>query len=84
MQHITGDRFPSTDSALDSAPHSGPGSDTGADTGTRPDSRHDRPPDGPVEVHGCLFALSQPPLMVFLTVVGTLILLAAVHDLFLL
>ncbi|MEU9802794.1 hypothetical protein [Streptomyces sp. NPDC051000] len=33
---------------------------------------------------GCLFALSQPPLMIFLGVIGTLLLLAAVHDLFLL
>ncbi|MEV7413634.1 hypothetical protein [Streptomyces sp. NPDC089919] len=33
---------------------------------------------------GCLFALSQPPLMIFLTVIGTLLLLAATHDLFLL
>ncbi|WP_030294495.1 hypothetical protein [Streptomyces katrae] len=36
------------------------------------------------EPRGCLFALSQPPLMIFLGVVGTLLLLAAVHDLFLL
>ncbi|MFE9249410.1 hypothetical protein [Streptomyces sp. NPDC007088] len=31
---------------------------------------------------GCLFALSQPPLMIFLTVVGLLLLMGAVHDLF--
>ncbi|MCM2392858.1 hypothetical protein [Streptomyces albipurpureus] len=36
------------------------------------------------EPHGCLFALSQPPLMIFLTVIGVLLLMAAVHDLFLL
>ncbi|MFZ3550046.1 hypothetical protein ACODT3_31355 [Streptomyces sp. 4.24] len=36
------------------------------------------------EPRGCLFALSQPPLMIFLGVVGGLLLLAAVHDLFLL
>jgi hypothetical protein len=36
------------------------------------------------EPRGCLFALSQPPLMIFLGVIGTLLLLAAVHDLFLL
>ncbi|QEV17078.1 hypothetical protein [Streptomyces alboniger] len=36
------------------------------------------------EPRGCLFALSQPPLMIFLTVVGTLILLASLHDLLLL
>ncbi|WP_181138693.1 hypothetical protein [Streptomyces sp. Ru73] len=33
---------------------------------------------------GCLFALSQPPLMLFLTVIGVLLLVGAVHDLFLL
>ncbi|MET9699109.1 hypothetical protein ABZY31_19580 [Streptomyces sp. NPDC006529] len=38
----------------------------------------------PEEARGCLFALSQPPLMIFLAVIGTLLLLAAVHDLFLL
>jgi hypothetical protein len=36
------------------------------------------------EPRGCLFALSQPPLMIFLTVIAALLLLAAVHDLFLL
>ncbi|MFI5620083.1 hypothetical protein [Streptomyces sp. NPDC051567] len=36
------------------------------------------------EPRGCLFALSQPPLMIFLGVIGTLLLLASVHDLFLL
>lgn len=36
------------------------------------------------EPRGCLFALSQPPLMLFLAVIGTLLLLTAVHDLFLL
>jgi hypothetical protein len=30
---------------------------------------------------GCLFALSQPPLMLFLAVVGGLIFLTALHDL---
>ncbi|MFC5155729.1 MULTISPECIES: hypothetical protein [Streptomyces] len=34
------------------------------------------------EPRGCLFALSQPPLMIFLTVIGVLLLMAAVHDLF--
>lgn len=42
------------------------------------------PTPDPEEPRGCLFALSQPPLMIFLAVVGTLLLLAAVHDLFLL
>lgn len=36
------------------------------------------------ESRGCLFALSQPPLMLFLTVIGVLLLVGAVHDLFLL
>lgn len=33
---------------------------------------------------GCLFALSQPPLMIFLGVIGSLLLMAALHDLLLL
>ncbi|MFI6939954.1 hypothetical protein ACIBI4_11835 [Streptomyces sp. NPDC050418] len=42
-------------------------------------------PPGPApEARGCLFALSQPPLMIFLGVIGCLLLAAAVHDLFLL
>ncbi|MET9934259.1 MULTISPECIES: hypothetical protein [unclassified Streptomyces] len=36
------------------------------------------------ERRGCLYALSQPPLMIFLGVIGCLLLLAAVHDLFVL
>ncbi|MFE3071200.1 hypothetical protein [Streptomyces sp. NPDC059247] len=36
------------------------------------------------EPRGCLFALSQPPLMIFLGVIGCLLLVASVHDLFLL
>ncbi|MEI5103649.1 hypothetical protein RB200_40580 [Streptomyces sp. PmtG] len=36
------------------------------------------------EPRGCLFALSQPPLMIFLAVIGCLLLMAALHDLFLL
>ncbi|MBJ7906877.1 MULTISPECIES: hypothetical protein [unclassified Streptomyces] len=36
------------------------------------------------EPRGCLFALSQPPLMIFLAVIGCLILMAALHDLLLL
>ncbi|NGO74981.1 hypothetical protein G6045_04685 [Streptomyces sp. YC504] len=36
------------------------------------------------EQRGCLFALSQPPLMIFLGVIGCLLLAAAMHDLFLL
>ncbi|MFC7967690.1 hypothetical protein [Streptomyces cinereoruber] len=49
----------------------------------------DVPPDVPVdapgeEARGCLYALSQPPLMIFLGVIGCLLLVAAVHDLFVL
>lgn len=36
------------------------------------------------EPRGCLFALSQPPLMLFLAFIGLLFLLSAMHDLFLL
>ncbi len=36
------------------------------------------------EPRGCLFALSQPPLMIFLAVIGSLFLMAALHDLLLL
>lgn len=60
-----------------------------------PGLRHDRPEmvdtsrgDAPAppgeEPRGCLFALSQPPLMIFLTVIGSLLLMAALHDLFVL
>ncbi|MEU0690937.1 hypothetical protein [Streptomyces uncialis] len=46
-----------------------------------------RPPAAgaaPEEPKGCLFALSQPPLMIFLAVIGGLLMMGAVHDLFLL
>ncbi|MFB7934503.1 MULTISPECIES: hypothetical protein [Streptomyces] len=33
------------------------------------------------EPRGCLFALSQPPLMIFLAVIGCLLLMASLHDL---
>lgn len=33
------------------------------------------------EPKGCLFALSQPPLMIFLAVIGVLILMGTLHDL---
>ncbi|MFH8345430.1 hypothetical protein [Streptomyces sp. NPDC018045] len=33
------------------------------------------------EPRGCLFALSQPPLMLFLTVIAVLLLIGALHDL---
>jgi hypothetical protein len=48
------------------------------------DTSRDQTPASTDEQRGCLFALSQPPLMIFLTVIGGLLLLAAVHDLFLL
>ncbi|MCX3059069.1 hypothetical protein [Streptomyces beihaiensis] len=53
-----------------------------------PPARQSEP--GPAEApsaedgRGCLFALSQPPLMIFLTVIGCLLLMAALHDLLLL
>lgn len=47
-------------------------------------SRGDAPAPPDEEPRGCLFALSQPPLMIFLAVVGSLLLMAALHDLFLL
>ncbi|MCX5113664.1 hypothetical protein OOK13_35495 [Streptomyces sp. NBC_00378] len=47
-------------------------------------SRGDVPASPAEEPRGCLFALSQPPLMIFLAVVGSLLLMAAVHDLFML
>jgi hypothetical protein len=48
------------------------------------DTSRDQTPAPSDERRGCLFALSQPPLMIFLTVIGALLLMAAVHDLFLL
>lgn len=46
--------------------------------------RGEAPASPAEEPRGCLFALSQPPLMIFLTVIGSLLLMAALHDLFLL
>jgi hypothetical protein len=46
-----------------------------------------QPADGsaaPQEPRGCLFALSQPPLMLFLAFIGALLLITATHDLLLL
>jgi hypothetical protein len=48
------------------------------------DSSRDDSPAPTDEQRGCLFALSQPPLMIFLAVIGMLLLAAAVHDLFVL
>ncbi|PKV84690.1 hypothetical protein BX283_2216 [Streptomyces sp. TLI_146] len=47
-----------------------------------PEDPHAAPPSD--EPRGCLFALSQPPLMIFLGVIGCLLLMAALHDLYLL
>ncbi|EST39590.1 hypothetical protein N566_01050 [Streptomycetaceae bacterium MP113-05] len=41
------------------------------------------PREEPEEPRGCLYALSQPPLMLFLAVIGTLLGLCGVHDLLL-
>lgn len=46
------------------------------------DTSRGQPPVPTQEPRGCLFALSQPPLMIFLGVIGVLLLMAAVHDLF--
>ncbi|MFF0435821.1 hypothetical protein ACFYU9_26860 [Streptomyces sp. NPDC004327] len=56
------------------------------DTSRDPVPTSAAPPTAPPaeEPRGCLFALSQPPLMIFLAVIGGLLLMAAVHDLFLL
>lgn len=48
------------------------------------ETSRDRAPAPTEEPRGCLFALSQPPLMIFLAVIGCLLLMASVHDLFLL
>lgn len=49
-----------------------------------PDTSRGQNPATTKEPRGCLFALSQPPLMIFLAVIGVLLLMASVHDLFLL
>jgi hypothetical protein len=53
-----------------------------------PQARPSEPSDvahpAPEESRGCLFALSQPPLILFLTVIGALLLIAGAHDQFLL
>jgi hypothetical protein len=55
--------------------------DTSRDDVTAPTTA----PDTSVpEPRGCLYALSQPPLMIFLGVVGSLLLMGALHDLFML
>jgi hypothetical protein len=55
--------------------------DTSGDQSPAPTEQTFLPTD---EQRGCLFALSQPPLMIFLTVIGSLLLAAALHDLFVL
>jgi len=52
---------------------------TQSDSAPPPDERF-----APEERRGCLFALSQPPLMIFLAVIGCLLLMASLHDLLLL
>ncbi|WP_410540492.1 hypothetical protein [Streptomyces sp. KL2] len=69
-----------TSAATDTTEDRAPGSPHEAGPGVRPGG----PPAGLPEPRGCLFALSQPPLMLFLAVVGALVFLAAAHDLFLL
>ncbi|WP_306320588.1 MULTISPECIES: hypothetical protein [unclassified Streptomyces] len=62
-----------------------------ADQGQAPQLPSEPAPPTPVPTEkqadrqrGCLFALSQPPLMIFLGVIGSLLLMAALHDLLLL
>ncbi|MEU9519137.1 hypothetical protein [Streptomyces sp. NPDC048224] len=52
--------------------------DSQLDTRQSDTARQQDPP------RGCLFALSQPPLMIFLAVIGCLLLMASLHDLLLL
>ncbi|HET6855638.1 MAG TPA: hypothetical protein VFH94_00880 [Streptomyces sp.] len=49
-----------------------------------PDTSRGEAPAPDEEPRGCLFALSQPPLMIFLGVIGSLLLMGAIHDLLLL
>ncbi|MFI7385740.1 hypothetical protein [Streptomyces sp. NPDC049813] len=56
-----------------------------ADQGQAPTGEPAPPTPAPADTpRGCLFALSQPPLMIFLGVIGCLFLMAALHDLLLL
>ncbi|MEV1024682.1 hypothetical protein [Streptomyces sp. NPDC050264] len=56
-----------------------------ADQGQAPHHEPAPPTPAPPDTRrGCLFALSQPPLMIFLGVIGCLLLTAALHDLLLL
>jgi hypothetical protein len=56
--------------------------DTTEQSDPAPPQDEPRPPRD--EPRGCLFALSQPPLMIFLAVIGCLLLMASLHDLLLL
>lgn len=49
-----------------------------------PHGEPDEPDEPRPESRGCLFALSQPPLMLFLAVIGALLALCGAHDLFVL
>jgi hypothetical protein len=51
---------------------------------TQPDTTQSDAAPPQEEPRGCLFALSQPPLMIFLAVIGCLLLMASLHDLLLL
>lgn len=74
---------------MQSTPHAPPGDSH--DAGRAGLSAPSTPPPAPAAEHrpgeeprGCLFALSQPPLMLFLAVIGMLLGLCGVHDLLLL
>ncbi|WP_062215501.1 hypothetical protein [Streptomyces sp. NBRC 109706] len=67
MAHITGEHAP--ESVAPPTPE--PQAEVGAEH-----------PAGDTEPRGCLFAVSQPPLMLFLAFIGALLLIAGVHDQF--
>lgn len=63
---------------LDEPPH------TTAPTPPQPPPPTATPPPTLSESRGCLYALSQPPLMLFLAVIAILLAVTGGHDLFLL
>ncbi|KAB8162574.1 hypothetical protein FH609_022680 [Streptomyces sp. 3MP-14] len=72
MAHITGEHAPES-----VRPSPRPTADP-----RPPEAAPDEAAEAPPEPGGCLFAVSQPPLMLFLTVIGTLLLIAGLHDQF--
>ena len=74
MIHVAPAAAPGAPPSAPGAPPSAPGA---------PPSAPAAAPPAPAESRGCLYALSQPPLMLFLTVIGALLLFGAVYDLYL-